>query len=381
MQKVNIKLILWEHNANTQGLYPIYIRITVNRKQKYISTGHFIPKQQWDEKNEQVKPTHKLAHVINPDILNKKTELMRTAVQDQIKGNTVSSQDLQTLAKSKGDLHNIFDFADKHSSNVKNKRADGTVKNYKKHLLKLENYHGSRVLHFEDITPDFLNQYEKYLLKEVGTNYTNKLLVGVRTLFNAARKMGVIDCYPFSKYELPPYVPPVKDYLTLKELASWEEYTDDATDPTLKQTAVYFLLGCYSGLRVSDWLTFDIKKMVHGEKIRVCAKKNKEWVEMPISKPLKRNLSRMANTPLTIVEKTINESLKDIAKALKIKKHITTHTGRHTFAITMCAEQGISSETCAELMGITVATCVANYYKVTSRKIDNETNFAWKGLE
>jgi integrase len=71
----------------------------------------------------------------------------------------------------------------------------------------------------------------------------------------------------------------------------------------------------------------------------------------------------------------MNRTLKGIAG---IKKRITTHTGRHTFAITMCAEAGISAETCAELMGITIATCVNNYYRVTNRKIDKECLGAWK---
>lgn len=102
---------------------------------------------------------------------------------------------------------------------------------------------------------------------------------------------------------------------------------------------------------------------------------------MPVSSPLKRALERIKDIPLEIEEPTINEKLKEIAKECEINKRITSHTGRHTFAITMCAEQGISCETCATLMGITIATCSDNYSRVSNIKIEKETITAWEGLK
>ncbi len=101
---------------------------------------------------------------------------------------------------------------------------------------------------------------------------------------------------------------------------------------------------------------------------------------MPVNAILKRNLPRMGKLQLSIEEPTINEKLKVIANKNEIPKHLTSHTGRHTFAISLCADRGISSETCAELMGITINTCVENYYRISNRKIDSETLKAWKGL-
>jgi integrase len=96
---------------------------------------------------------------------------------------------------------------------------------------------------------------------------------------------------------------------------------------------------------------------------------------MPIIGRLQKHLERVRQVPLKITEQEMNRTLKGMAG---IKKRITTHTGRHTFAITMCAEKGISAETCSELMGITIATCVNNYYRVTNRKIDKECLGAWQ---
>ena len=105
------------------------------------------------------------------------------------------------------------------------------------------------------------------------------------------------------------------------------------------------------------------------------AKKNGEDVTMPVAGRLARHLERVRVTPLTLVEQVINRTLKNVGG---IQKKISSHTARHSFAITLCAEQGISAETCAELMGITLVTCVNNYYKVTNRKIDKECLQAWE---
>lgn len=103
-------------------------------------------------------------------------------------------------------------------------------------------------------------------------------------------------------------------------------------------------------------------------------------IPVPITGRLRRTINRIRETPLIIKEPTINDTLKKVAKLIKSNKHLTTHTGRHTFAITMCAEKGISLETCAAMMGITVQVCYENYYRVTAYKIKTETEKAWKGL-
>lgn len=41
-RRYTIKLQLNEHIRNPEGLYPIYFRITIDRKTSYISPGHYI---------------------------------------------------------------------------------------------------------------------------------------------------------------------------------------------------------------------------------------------------------------------------------------------------------------------------------------------------
>ena len=380
--KLSLHLILWKRDPNPKGQYPIYVKITINRLTSYLATGEFIFERQWDGKNEQVK-NHSLEVDINARIGETKANISRRFTDLTLAGKQVSAKELKAMFQGGKAMHNLFVFKEAFIKEVEHKREPATLENYRKHLLKLEQYHGSQDLTFEQITPEWLGNYEAYLRDEkqnLGNNYVHALFKTLKLLFNAAIKKGLITEYPFDKYENPVYKAPIKDYLVLSEIKKWEEYADTQSDPVLLQTAVYFLLGASTGLRISDWFRFSIKDHIKDGKVLLRAKKNGEWVTMPVNGILKRNIARMKKVALTIEEPTINEKLKTIAAALEINKHITTHTGRHTFAITLCADRGVSSETCAELMGITIKTCVENYYRVSSRKIDSETVKAWKGL-
>ena len=386
--KLSLHHILWSNDPNAKGQLPIYLRITIDRKAVYLASGDFISEKQWDVKEEQVK-NHPLESDINARLRDLKAKISNKFNERLLSGKHITAKELKAIFSGGTDMHNLFDFTESFIKEVQHKRSAGTLENYRKHLLRLEQYVGSRLLFFEDINPEWLGNYETTLREEwidkdqtrkLSNNYIHALFKTLKVIFNAAIKKGIISDYPFDRYENPIYEAPVKDYLTLKEIKLVEEFADTTTDPVMKQTAIYFLLGISTGLRISDWFRFDINANIKDGKVFLRAKKNGEWVTMPVNAILKRNLPRMKSLALSIEEPTLNEKLKLLANKQSIKKHLTTHTGRHTFAITLCADRGVSSETCAELMGIKIATCVENYYRVSNRKIDAETVKAWKGL-
>lgn len=379
MQKYTVKLLLKKNKKNKAGQYPIYLRITINRQTSFISTGRFIAPKMWDEKAEQVREAHPLAGEINTDILNRKKEAMQGLIHAGVKGKSVSAATIKKEAKG-ADRANFFAFADQHIKSVKNKRGESTIVKYEQHLRKLQAYHGSRQLTFEEITHEYLSDLEAWLHDNIkgwkgdSSNTVGSILKTIRVLFNAARKKGVTTAYPFGAYEMPDYTEGEKDYLSLAELDLWEAYQPPKV---LRQAHIWFLFGCYTGLRVSDWHQFKMEH-VRGDEIRLRAMKNGELVAIPIHARLQRVLSKLV--PLTDGVNKLNDKLKTIAKNIGIDKHLSSHCGRKTFAVTMCIERGIRSEMAAEMMGITLAVFVASYSKVTAQMIKAEAAKAWKDL-
>lgn len=377
--KYSLRYILWTHDKNTDGKYPVYLRITINRERKYIATGVFLTARAWDKKTELVVGRADSAE-INADLSARRQRILKYIAERQLENKAITAASVKEAFSSAKDQSDFFQFAEQFISDVSEKRSPGMVKNYNKLVRKLEVFNGSRVLSFEQINYDFLVKLETDLRKRYAENYIHALWRVLKTFFNAARKRGVTTHYPFDGYDNPKYTSPEKDYLTIEEIKKIEKFADKASTPALKQSAVYFLFGCYSGLRVSDWYRFDINKHVRNGELLLRAKKNKEWVSMPVHSKLKENFSRMRDLPLKITDVEINRSLKDIAKEIKCSKRISCHTSRHSFAISMCLNRGLSSEVSAELMGITLSTFVDNYSQITRKKIFAEASRAWKSL-
>jgi site-specific recombinase XerD len=369
----------------------IYVRVTVNRKRSLISTKVKVFPSQWDKHGQKII-NHPSRKQLNVTITNKLNQVLKSLNKREMEEVHYTAESIKNTVVGK-DRTNIFVFAETYASEVGGKREQGTITNYGKHMRKLEVFVGSKELTFEEVDVDFLNRYESFLRKQVleykkgsrplNNNYVHLLMRTFRKMFNAAKIKGLTSNYPFDAYEFPSVKPPMKDYLSIDEMKLFEELVETTANKSWKQAGIYLLFGCYTGLRISDWKLFNpaTKIVENGKRILLRAKKNGEWVGMKISNPLQRNLKRMEATPLTMEEQTINEKLKEIAGDLKIKKKLTTHSGRHSFAITLCAELGISVESCAELMGITVKTCIDNYYRVSRVKLDNATDAAWNELK
>jgi integrase len=378
--------MLKNNKKNSLGQYPIYIRITVNRKRTYISTGFYIQKNQWEEKSESVRPNHVLHTEINTSILNQKRQVLDEILQAAIDKKFKSAGAIKQVVAD--DLKNIFRFSDKLQKEAVGRRAKATINNYIKHLKKLEEYHGDRSLLFDNIDMDLLRSFESWLRDNVKTregsdpnNYIAAIMRTVRSHFNEAVSRGITSNYPFgkNKYILPDETPGNKDFLSLSELKKWHEFTFETTHETYRQVSLYFLFACYTGLRLSDWQDFAEGK-IRDRNISLKATKNKSWVNVPLHEGLIQVIKRMKEIPLTISEPTINKRLKTLAVELKINKKLSTHSGRRTFAVTMCLERGVSSETAAKLMGITLAVFEKSYSFVTPEKMRLETDKAWKDL-
>lgn len=392
MQRSHINLVLKNNKKNKRGEVPIYLRITINRNSVFTSTGHYIQPKLWDSKSQMVKEIHPLHEQINLDITNRKREALDNVVHAGINKNMVTAKGVK--GSIDGEATNLFLFCEKIKKELGTKREGGTYDNWDRHIRKIKEHTGD-TLHFEQITPDFLHGLELYLRKpkvvkvrdgkDLGS-YIAAIMRTIRRLFNEAigKKLISADRYPFKRtatdggYEIPKQETGGKEHLSMGELSQWEAFIIKGEKSHLIPTAVHFLFGCYTGLRVSDWYQFK-HSQVHGSYISLRVVKNKSWVAIPVHTRLKNVLQLMKQYPLSVEKGRLNEQIKEIAEEVGINKHLSTHCARKTFAVTMCLEMGISSETAAELMGITLKVFVESYAAVTPEKIRKETA-VWNGL-
>lgn len=199
----------------------------------------------------------------------------------------------------------------------------------------------------------------------------------LKTQYRAAVRQRLIQTNPFDyieQQEKPEPTEPEREYLTLEELKKLQSVR-------IKNEMVMnmFLFACYCGLRVSDMkkLTWDSIKETDGKvSLALRQKKTKQMVYIPLPAvalkylPARRKGLVWAGSP---TDDNINIELRTWMKKAGIKKHITFHCARHTYA-TMLLTRGADLYTVSKLLGHKHITTTQIYAKIIDLKKEDAVN-------
>lgn len=263
----------------------------------------------------------------------------------------------------------FFDYVDTAIEHLE--RSKGTRRQYGSQITKLKEFNPSFYLH--EVDKDFLDQYKAWLKKRGNEGNTIwSSFKFVRTFIRKAKKEKLIDENPFENYEFPKYVEPQKNYLSKEEVKNIDKFClDKKCPPQLFEAGTWFLIACYTGLRISDIKAFDRKKNIIADRLVIKTEKTKEMVGLPIDARLTRYFERVEYKPLSMHENTYNKILKVLAAVAGVDKHITTHTARHTAAM-LLADAGVSREVVAKILAHKDMRSTGTYFKITNKRIDHD---------
>lgn len=225
-------------------------------------------------------------------------------------------------------------------------------------LGKLKKY-APQGIHFSRIDRGFLEEFDAWHRKEMDNEYRAiddghtarlKAIKCIRKFLYAARRAGVFNGKnPFADFKLPKCRSTMV-FLTKQEVADLRAAYDSGKHADELRP---FLFSCYTGLRFSDVASLEPTHIVDGH-VRKDAVKGNAQKQTRLDVPLTRQaLEVLAQGGLPLVRHTdqhINRTLKQAAASLGIKKRVTFHVARHSFA-TLFLEAGGSVEVLKELMG------------------------------
>lgn len=377
MKGVSISAYFFENKPDKLGRCPISIRLNINKTRSYVATGFKVLPKQWDEVDKQVRKSHPNHALINAAINKRLSDFESSILKREISDKLITvSKVKQQIKRGKG-TGSFFKFTEDLLKDLRRKHAAGTMVIYEIELAKFKEFLGADIA-FNDIDTTLLRKYETFLIdKGLSNNTIHKSWKILRRVMNIAINEGLTDNYPFRQYDNPTYKQTDRIHLSFAEVDKIEKMLTKKIPDNLRVAANYFLLGCYSGLRFSDWLRFEYEKFVQGNSLYLRTQKNKEIVSINMHHRLKATVDRIKDLPSIYSMQKTNVFLKEIARRSGIKKVLTSHVARHTFAVGN-AELGISIETTADLMAISIESCKV-YYKVTNRKINKEFA-AWNDL-
>lgn len=132
-----------------------------------------------------------------------------------------------------------------------------------------------------------------------------------------------------------------------------------------------FLFQCHTGLSYSDLYRFTIeerncKKWLINKRV-----KTDTLAFIPVFEVTQKLLDKYSNKLPFMHNSDYNHALKSIAEAKEIKKNLTSHVGRKTFASLM-DQKGMSTKTIAEILGNTVRVCEVHYLSKSTHRVEKE---------
>jgi len=345
--------------SNKEGLYPLAIRITKDRKTNYIYTGHYIDIKHWDEKNKQVRKSHPNSKRLNNLLINKLAEANNKLIDLEVEKKDLSSQhiksEVNTPLKHKSFNEVSANFLRDLEINGKMSRLSSD-KPRVNHLIEFSK---SDHLTFQEINEPFLRRFMSYLKTKRGLSersIVNNLIV-IRTIYNQAIKLGIVDqkLYPFGANKIRIKFPETEKIgLTIDEVLKLEKLK--GLSKQQKHALNVWLFSFYfAGMRLGDVLQVKWSD-IYDDRLHYRMNKNAKLLSIKIPEKAKpilkqyqedqtsesdfifpemkkadlRDPKDVYNKAKTATKK-FNHYLGQLATRAKINKKITMHIARHSF--------------------------------------------------
>jgi integrase/recombinase XerD len=186
---------------------------------------------------------------------------------------------------------------------------------------------------------------------------------------------------PFKKYQIT-YSKSTRTFLNEEELVAIETKEFDLT--RLEIIRDIFVFSCYTGLAYIDLkrLTTDhISVGMDGEKwIHFMRQKTSTPFSVPLLPKALELVEKYKDHPRSFQDQLLpvfsnqktNAYLKEIATLCGVKKTLTFHIARHTFATTVTLTNGVPIETVSKMLGHTKLATTQIYAKVVESKIGED---------
>lgn len=368
----------------------IYVAIYELDETVLISTGQRIRKGEWSIKDNKPKDHRstvaKAIEKVKAEVMKSITRLEGTgedptpaAVRIEYKkmhGATVEAR-RQSIVKEKNDLSKVVILAKWWQDNGLFKYRKNTQRAVKSSIQTFIDYlkaHKLSSLEQKALAPAIINAYDRYLLTKKHSDNTHGRLMKHLTWF--LHSIGFKT--DFIKIRTNPVV---KISLTLEELRLLEN--KDVSERVEWQKAKdCFLIGCYTGLRISDIKRLNPVNTKDGMIQMRLLKTNKE-VKIPIIKACDEILKRYNYRSPRFPDQKVNEHIKEVCKEAKINspvikpihrggemetktykkyKLITSHVAGKTFITLAPKLWGLTPAEIAHIVGKDLRTLLLSYF-------------------
>ena len=394
-QKLAIKVRLNQQKAR-DGKLPVYIRIYVDGVKAEISSRHFVEAVNWDAKKSRVKALSKDAAYINGYIDRTVNFINQEFLKAHSTANRITAVIIKNRFLGKEELPNyktILEAFDYHNLKMLEKVTAKQIvkKTYERYVItrnKVENFMKKQYKVNDKPLPElrlaFITEFEHYLLtvELIQSNTAHKYIKNLKKIMNMAVGLDWIPSSPFNQFKCS-YTNPEREILNQEELnliMKKKLHSD-----RLIQVRDVFVFCCYTGFAYADVYEFAQDAVMKGldgnfwlstARQKTGTKESVPLLPIPleiIAKYQDHEYCKKFNKLLPVnSNQRYNSYLKEIVDLCGIKKKLTSHIARHTFATTVTLANGVPIETVSSMLGHRNIRTTQIYAKVVEQKVSDD---------
>ena len=245
------------------------------------------------------------------------------SILDRLTNRNIESEDIVNQ-------NNFFVFAHEFVEEKRGSIEYVTLLIYKQSLKKLESFSNSKTsIDFTSFTRPVLNDFKRFLEveQEFKLNTISKHFKSLKTIVLEGKRRGLIGDVDLRLFSIPTEEP-TKIYLSENELRKMKDL-DLSNDMTMQLARDIFLVGCYTGQRISDYNRLSGIDIVEKDGVHffeILQKKSGVKVNCPITIELREIMARYNNQPPPkLSDQKINKYLKLIGRKLNMNEDILCH--------------------------------------------------------
>lgn len=383
--RMNIRFVLRKTRTNGKGECPVCFRLTKNRLQTSdYNTGVMVKPERWNHKAQRVRGSSKDVEDSNQILKNLYDELDGIYKEYLIMGTELTPKEVVNIYRG-GDT--VPELAKRYLNLLEDKdRAEGTIKRYRRSFDLLAEFVGGQTS-IRRITKKQAHEFWPWLHGPKGftQNYCNKVLQACRGLLDYAIRIDQLVKNPFAHIRLEWDGEMDITCLSKQELHRLHalEWND-----RLQQVVDAFLVMCYSGMHIGDYLAFrteDIVEITYADEegevveqrmIRRKREKTNVTAMVPLHEEVERLIEKYGSVedlPRISTQK-MNDYLKLVQERIGTSKNLTNKIARKTFTDICINQFGMSYEAVAGALGHTSTRQVKHYGAIRERRILDEWN-------
>ena len=325
--KVKIKDDYVRHN----GTSSIYVQVFLNNKKKIFPMNLSVPIKMFDKSRQRVSVKFELHQDYNLIIEKFLSQLNTIEINYRLSNLVLDIERLTNEVLNPTSWICFIKFWTEELERQKEMLKSGTYRQQKSSLSKLKEY--KETLYFYEINKQEIDNITRFLrvkkkneLNTVGTffkNFKKYLNIAGERGINVPMQSKNIKRFNFKSD---------RAFLMPDEINTLFEYWNSKfINDIHKSVLSRFLFSCFTGLRISDIIQLNIENII-GDYLVFVAQKTNKLQRIKLNKSALQFIGQNVLFEGIHTPEHINRTLKDICKISGIKKRVSFHVSRHTFA-------------------------------------------------